>query len=63
MNEFIVPSQNFFNNSSKSLSDNNRFYLDNNAESSDEMNSNVDGDVDMGLPKRGIYFFTKHFCF
>ena len=37
LNEFIVPSQNFFNNSAKSLFDNNRFYLDINAESSDEM--------------------------
>ncbi|CAJ0871825.1 21171_t:CDS:2, partial [Entrophospora sp. SA101] len=41
-----LPSQNFFNNSVKSLSDNNRFYLDNNAKSSDEMNSNVEDDVE-----------------
>ena len=58
-----MPSQDFFNNNAKSLSDNNRFYLDNNAESSDEMNSNVDGDVDMGLPKRGIYFLQNIFVF
>ncbi|CAJ0647419.1 7982_t:CDS:2, partial [Entrophospora sp. SA101] len=49
LNEFIVPSQNFFNNSVKSLSDNNRFYLDNNAKSSDEMNSNVEDDPYIGL--------------